>query len=236
MKRFVTLLLCIFICLSCTGCDALDKIIDKAESGIQMNKISESVQLPRSNETKKAEKAYEEATKARNAAQEDLDSGGFSLLPPFFPDSMRHPVKTRNLEKAKAHQDRTYSDYEITAANDSILQTAMSKRNDTKQTNWMKIGLIAIGVLVGIVLLLSLMKRKSKDKQDVVIPKDTGKRKNNVGPDAKIVNYKVDYEKLLHKNCEQLNMDYETTLTEYNGDARKAFESTNYMIQKNKFG
>lgn len=235
-KALFVLLTCLFCC-SLSGCAVIDMFAslsqDYKDKAIQ-SELSNDSNYAMSKDTYKKQQAL--ATAAEKESNQESGPNPFKAI---TSDNYCMPWNTA-AQKANlsAKTDSAKTSYEYAKSTDSVYQKAVSEEQDQKSNEFNSsikkfIPIIVIALVAVILLLLLLQLRKRGRRRPVPAPAPVV-----VQPDTQPIKevertgqLKVNYERQLRNNCNKLGLDYDKTLADYGGDARKAAESTMLMIK-----
>ena len=138
---------------------------------------------------------------------------------PWNEDTQREKLNAKLLSKRDV--------YETAKATDEVYQSSISASKERKAVELKKY--LPVILIVAIILVALFILPKLFKKKPVPAPAPAP-----VQPPADVERsgqLKVNYERQLRNNCAKLGLDYDQTLADYGGDARKATESTMLMMR-----
>ena len=234
------------MCFLLSGCALQDWVADlqnKSANEKADDLLSDTLNVPMSEETYKQREelkaARDKQDNVKNTASYQFVAGleenlpGYSAAQGFFGGLL---PSTQGIEDKAAAQVASSADKYNNALNEDpaykkyvTAQEEQAKKDKAAalSANLKKFGVpIVIGVVLLIILILVLKKKPQDTPKDE--PTKPTKEVSNVDRTGEL---KVNYPRLLKANCEQLGLDYDKTLNQYNGDVRKAAESTQLMLR-----
>lgn len=234
------------MCFLLSGCTLQDWVADlqnKSANEKADDLLSDTLNVPMSEETYKQREELKAARdlqdNIKNTTEYQLVAGleehlpGYSAAQGFFGGLL---PSTQGIEDKAAAQVASSADKYNNALNEDpaykkyvTAQEEQAKKDKAAalSANLKKFGVpVVIGVVLLIILILVLKKKPR------YIPKEEPiKPLRKVSAVDRTGELKVNYPRLLKANCEQLGLDYDKTLNQYNGDVRKAAESTQLMLR-----
>lgn len=215
MRKFISILVVCFMCLNLSGC-AVKDVIKDVEQGIQRdaatNVLKDVSQTAHSKSTEKA------AVKVSKSYEKADWWSKFPLIGGFVSDRYKATAyKQTETLKNKLKTDKTYQ----------TAKEAERKKQEKDTTDIIKKYLpILVIVIVAIIVIWLLTKRKPKPVNEVTQQEEVKQIEDvNVKRSGQL---KVDYEKLLRECCAKKGLNYDSTLQEYNGNARAAYEAVQF--------
>lgn len=233
------------MCFLLSGCALQDWVSDlqnKSANEKADTLLSDTLNVPMSEETYKQREELKAARdlqdNLKNTNEYQLVAGLEENIPFYgwFAETTGLAPSTQGIEDKVAAQVESCTDKYNNALNEDpaykeyiTAQEKQAKKDKAAalSANLKKFGVpIVIGVVLLIILIL-VLKKKPQDTPKEEPAKPT-KEVSNVDRTGEL---KVNYPRLLKANCEQLGLDYDKTLNQYNGDVRKAAESTQLMLR-----
>lgn len=221
-KRVILLLLCVCLLFCSTGCTAW---ITEKKNGDNYVDNNNALQLAMSQHS--ADLIESCNAQYDKISEHYVADNIFEAI--FSKDAVMPSTMARMQKKADSMQSRVNR----ALANDSKYQQSLSIMNDKGKNNktsklfsqW-KFIIIVVIVLLIIIFIALLLSKIKQPKQHVSSSPTTPKQNTEVTVGADV---KVNYDKLLAKNCKRLNIDNDEILAKHNGDTKSAYEETNLM-------
>lgn len=225
-KKLISVLILVLLCASLTGC-SLEKKLNEIGSGMLLDSVNRTLAADSvhtmSQSTKDAQDAVVSA--ANKVSEQTTTWNPLKALTsdtacmPGNEDAQREKLNAKLLSKKDV--------YETAKASDEVYQSSISASKERKAVELKKY--LPVIVIVAIILVALFILPKLFKKKPVPAPAPTP-----VQPPADVERsgqLKVNYERQLRNNCAKLGLDYDQTLADYGGDARKATESTMLMMR-----
>lgn len=226
-KKCLIILLTMFMCFNLTGCAVIDMINDIKKDALasDINKtLAQDSTVPMSSAT------YESYTKLQDAQNKcNNQESGPNLWKAITSDTYCLPCNVKaQSDNLSAKASNALNTYETNKASDTTYQSYLKSQEEanTKENKSILMKYLPVIAIIVVILIIVILLKKRKVAKPIVqeLPKET-KEVERSGQ------LKVNYERQLKNNCDKLGLDYESTLADYGGDARKAAESTMLMIK-----
>ena len=225
-KKLISVLILVLLCTGLTGC-SLEKKLNEIGSGMLLDSVnstlaSDSVHTM-SQSTKDAQDAVVSA--ANKVSEQTTTWNPLKAITsdnacmPWNEDAQRNKLDARLSSKKDV--------YETAKATDEVYQSSISANKERKAVElkkYLPVILIVAIILVALFILPKLFKKKP-------VPAPAPAPAQPPADVERSGQLKVNYERQLRNNCAKLGLDYDQTLADYGGDARKATESTMLMMR-----
>lgn len=218
-KKVITILL--LLVLSCTmlsGCalNPISRAINKVSKEIKQekeNKANEDKLSSLKNDSKYS--MSEDTKKSQQLAiyAQERKNQKHTFLTQWFYD-MSSDLMTANYDAKKAGD---------TAYWNSVKAEEEEDEEKSAENKKVIIVIVVIILVLGAILALAFILKKPAPE-----PAPVSEPVSSSG--LQMQECQVDYERLLHKNCDKLGLNYDTVLADNNGDAREAVNVTNQMM------
>lgn len=226
-KKCLIILLTMFMCFNLTGCAFLDMLSDikKDMLASDINKtLAQDSTVPMSSSTYKS---YQKLKDAQN--KYNNQESGRNFWKAATSDTYCLPGNEKaQSDNLSAKASNALNTYEKNKASDTTYQSYLKSQEEanTKENKSILMKYLPVIAIIVVILIIVILLKKRKVAKPVV--QEPKKEINNVERSGQL---KVNYERQLKNNCDKLGLDYESTLADYGGDARKAAESTMLMIK-----
>ena len=218
-KKCLIILLTMFMCFNLTGCSFQEMLASDVDKT-----LAQDATVPM---TKATYESYEKLKDAQNKCNNQ--ESGWKFWKAITSDTYCMPWnETAQSNNLSAKASNALNTYETNKASDTTYQSYLKSQEEanTKENKSILMKYLpVIAIIVVILIIIMLIKKRKVAKPVVQEPKN---EINNVERSGQL---KVNYERQLKNNCDKLGLDYESTLADYGGDARKAAESTMLMIK-----
>lgn len=226
-KKCLIILLTMFMCFNLTGCsfqEMIDNIKKDALASDIDKTLSQDATVPMTQST------YASYAKLKDAQNKyNNQESGWNFWKAAFSDTYCLPCnETAQSNNLSAKASNAFNTYETNKASDPTYQSYLKSQEEanTKENKSILMKYLPVIVIIAVILIIIMLLKKRKVTKPVV--QEPAKEINNVERSGQL---KVNYERQLKNNCDKLGLDYESTLADYGGDARKAAESTMLMIK-----
>lgn len=112
----------------------------------------------------------------------------------------------------------------VKQAEAATAQQAAEEEEEESKRNGIILAVVIAVILLIVIIVIILILKKPAEPLPQPVPMDQGTNR------VSMQQMDVDYDRLLHKNCEKLGLNYDTVLADNGGDAQEAVNVTNQML------